>query len=111
MPGTSMKLFQIFDCFNFDPNNDSGTGEKAIFLRVDMEVDCTSSRYQFGRLWVYFMIAVYPIGHPLVYFLLLYNNREEIKQKGIKNREHIFLDTLGEMTEEERAKYMMVKRT
>ena len=82
LPGVAIKVFRTLDCLNVDPfNEDLTPGLSHLYLRADLDVDCTSSAYVQGRNVAYIMILVYPVGLPLLYFYLLYSSRQKIKKR------------------------------
>jgi len=106
LPSTTAKIFKIFNCIDVDPDHYDKTGAAHRFLLVDYAVDCDSANYKFGLSWAYIMILVYPIGLPSMFFTLLFVNRSEIRLRGLKQRENTFLDSLVDMSEEDRADHM-----
>jgi hypothetical protein len=50
-------------------------------MSKDLSISCSSSYYQFGRAWAAIMVLVYPVGLPLLYFYLLFKNKEVIKAR------------------------------
>ena len=48
------------------------------YLRADYSVDCDSSDYTSIYSLAIIMVLVYPIGIPLIYFVMLYKNREKL---------------------------------
>ena len=68
LPSVSIKIFSTFACRNFD-------GDYGSFLKVDYSVDCGGDEHKFYEKYVLFMVLVYPIGIPFMYFVLLYRKR------------------------------------
>jgi len=79
MPMVSLKIFRTFICRNLDPYHELHTNE--VYMSEDLSVKCDSSNYHFGVVWAAVMVIVYPIGLPLFYFCLLYNNRRLIRSR------------------------------
>ena len=77
LPSVTTTIFQIFLCTNVDPNNEDSNSDD-LFLTADMNISCTSDYYYEGVAFACLMILMYPIGTPLMYFVLLYSNKEEI---------------------------------
>ena len=73
LPTVSTKLFRVFVCLSFD----DGTR----FLAVDLRINCDSTLHTTMRLFSAFFIAVYPIGIPLGFFLVLRANRTRISSR------------------------------
>ena len=71
LPGVSPVIFRYFVCENVDPDGTlSGTQR---YMVADHSISCTySGRYLFGFVWALIMVVLYPVGIPLMYFVLLY---------------------------------------
>jgi hypothetical protein len=82
LPAVSTMIFQIFLCTNVDPN-DENSGQDDYYLTADMSISCSSSYYYSGVGYAVVMILIYPIGIPASYCLLLYYNREEIRDRHV----------------------------
>ena len=78
LPSVTTIIFQMFPCENIDPNNQDSMSD--YYLIADYSIDCSSERYKFGTTFASFMIIVYPIGIPVLYFIQLYRRRDEIMQ-------------------------------
>jgi len=87
LPSVTTTIFQMFPCTNMDPQNELGDGPQ-LFLTADMSISCTSEYYYYGVVYACTMILVYPIGVSLLYFVILYQYREEIR-----SRDNITQDT------------------
>mmetsp|Transcript_49770 Transcript_49770/g.63766 ORF Transcript_49770/g.63766 Transcript_49770/m.63766 type:complete len:478 (-) Transcript_49770:1435-2868(-) len=68
-----MKHFQSLDCIVLSHSDSS-------FLRVDTSIDCQSTRYLSFRAAVFLFIIIYQ-SIPIVWFILLFKQREELHQK------------------------------
>jgi len=79
LPTVSTFIFGAFGCENVDPSG--VVPGMPTYLRHDYSIACDSARYQFGVTLGIAMILVYPIGIPLMYFYLLYQNRHMISSK------------------------------
>lgn len=84
LPSVSTMIFQIFLCTNVDPNHEDSDSNDH-YLIADMRISCTSNYFYGGVLYAILMIFVYPIGIPMSYFLLLYYNRDEIRDRKKNN--------------------------
>jgi hypothetical protein len=62
-PGVSLCVLRFFAC---DWDFDGGQG----FLMADYEVDCNTEKYMWYRLYACLMVAIYPVGIPLMYYCL-----------------------------------------
>jgi hypothetical protein len=76
LPSTSTTIFGAITCRSIDPENlVPGTPK---YLRNDLSISCSSSRYHFGVHWAIAMIFVYPIGITCMFAYVLYVNREDV---------------------------------
>jgi len=75
-PGCSTLIFQFFACTTFRESQVSGESRRV--LQVDYSVTCASPAYR--RMTAYALLAmmIYPIGIPLLYFVLLWGMRKRI---------------------------------
>jgi hypothetical protein len=83
LPSVSTTIFQTFLCTNVDPRGEDSDASDS-YLIADMSISCTSSYYYKGVVYAVAMLLVYVVGIPLMYFLLLYYNREEIAHRDDK---------------------------
>lgn len=67
----SSVLFQMFAC---DPLDDGKN-----YLRADYRIECDSSKHKNLQIYAGFMILLYPVGIPALYTVLLFRNREVLK--------------------------------
>ena len=77
LPGLTVAICQAFICENVDPGNVT-TSHGDYYLVADYSMNCSSPYMKFARAWASFMIVLYPIGIPSLYFWLLYKKRYEI---------------------------------
>lgn len=75
LPGVAVYIFGTFSCH--DINSDES------YLRVDYSISCTSERYKSGTTWAAVMAAVYCVGVPFSYFILLHKRKETIKAREV----------------------------
>ncbi|GMI00735.1 hypothetical protein TrVE_jg11097 [Triparma verrucosa] len=69
LPSVSVKIFSTFACKDFDDGKS--------FLKVDYSIACDEGpEYWFYWTYAMAMIAVYPVGIPLMYFILVYRKRD-----------------------------------
>ena len=68
LPTTSTKILNTFACDQLD-----GVGGEPgqWVLKSDLSIDCESATHKFFMVYAGIMIAVYPIGIPLMYLVLL----------------------------------------
>jgi hypothetical protein len=71
LPSTTSTIFNIFICTKIDDTSDS-------YLFVDVSIKCNSSQWINGVIYSSFMILVYPVGIPMIYFWLLYQVKNDI---------------------------------
>lgn len=68
LPSVSIKIFSNFACHDFD-------GGYGSYLKVDYSINCDGTEHKVFNIYALACIAVYPIGIPLMYFLLLRRER------------------------------------
>ena len=83
---TSTMLFNYFKCTAFQLPESMGGGYQK-YLDMDMRVNCASSRYQKIIVYAAAMIAVYPIGIPALYAVMLWRNRKTLGNHAAMERE------------------------
>ncbi|GMH68263.1 hypothetical protein TrST_g5438 [Triparma strigata] len=71
LPSVSVKIFSTFACHTFD-------GDYGSYLKADFSLDCTTDTHKFHMFYAAFMVICYPVGIPLMYFLLLYEKRDKL---------------------------------
>ncbi|GMH98401.1 hypothetical protein TrVE_jg8801 [Triparma verrucosa] len=64
-----MNIFSNFACHDFD-------GGYGSYLKVDYSIDCDGTEHKVFNIYALVCIVVYPIGIPLMYFLLLRRERK-----------------------------------
>jgi hypothetical protein len=79
LPGISIYIFRTFTCINLDP--DSEVKGDDVYLMADYSISCTSEAYYRARSYAVIMVFVYPIGVPLVYYLLLWSHKSLILRR------------------------------
>ena len=67
----------VFDTFNCERYGDDET----FYMASDQSISCDDPTHKKYQGFAYVMIAVYPVGIPLLYFLLLYRNRKALQQE------------------------------
>ena len=93
-PGCSAKIFQTFQCYQFDgkiePDDftfDDGSEYGAdadimlrntTWLRADLSIDCQSDTHTFFWGYAVLMVFVYPIGTPILYYVLLRRHKPRL---------------------------------
>ena len=63
-------------------------------------MDCTDGAYKANQLFATVLVIVYPVGVPLVLFLLMWRQRGELRDEGSKKREE-FNPVVGAYTTEQ----------
>jgi len=67
----STTVFDTFNCVQF------GEDERH-YLASDQSIVCYTTEHEIAQLYATFMIGVYPIGIPALYFLSLWGNRGQL---------------------------------
>ena len=86
-PTVSKGIFDTWDCTKYEL--DGATGEVRTFLKADLQIVCGGNDYpeeydQINNI-AYFFLLIWPIGMPLIYMLVLFPNRQALRQ-GRKTR-------------------------
>ena len=102
LPTISLKLFQFFDCVAISYDG----GKTSKYLRMDSSIDCSSSYYFRSELFSVAMILVYPIGVPILYYLLL-------QQHGLYLENRLWIEKISKSAfiQTRRLKYKEFDRT
>ena len=75
-PGVMQTLFNFFQCDKWDEPGENGRS----YLREDLSIECDSEYYQRWKVYVIFMVFLYPFGVPLFYACIFFRNRVELKE-------------------------------
>ncbi|CAN0443611.1 unnamed protein product [Pylaiella littoralis] len=75
----SSTIAKTFSCETLDDGK--------TYLRADYRIECTSSKHRAMQVYAGFMVAVYPLGIPLVYAALLFWGRDALKIAATQNTE------------------------
>ena len=78
-PSVSAVIFSMFSCKDCDP--DDVDHDSQLYLHSDYSISCSSSRYKAARVYSMFMVVLYPIGIPFLFFSVLYYFRNEIERR------------------------------
>lgn len=70
LPSVSLTMFRLFLCEPFEDGKS--------FLIADLELQCYTSKWASVAVFAGFMIALYPVGIPLCFLVLLQRNRKAI---------------------------------
>ncbi|GMH98757.1 hypothetical protein TrVE_jg2081 [Triparma verrucosa] len=71
LPSVSIKIFSTFACQRFD-------GDYGSYLKADFSINCNSDEHKAFQTYAALMILLFPIGVPVMYFVLLYKKREKL---------------------------------
>jgi hypothetical protein len=74
VPSTSTMIFKTFRCESIE----YAPGDLRRYLAADVHLSCDSKEYATTRGIALVMVAVWPIGTPLLYALLLYISRDAL---------------------------------
>ncbi len=80
LPSVTITIFQLYLCTNVDPNEEDNDTQDW-FLTSDLSIACYTPLYYKWTVFGYFMIAIYPVGIPLLYWMFLYSCRKEIAER------------------------------
>ena len=75
LPSASSKSFAVFRCNGYETDAD---GNMDYYLAVDYSINCSSTRYEALFATSLVMMLIYPIGIPLIFGVLLWNDRHEL---------------------------------
>ncbi|KAH8060193.1 hypothetical protein JL722_5155 [Aureococcus anophagefferens] len=75
LPSCAAITLQFFGCARYDLGADGGD---LSVLYADQSVDCSGARRASWRPYALLMVALYPVGVPLCYALLLWRRREDL---------------------------------
>jgi hypothetical protein len=75
----SAGVFSAWDCAEFVL--DSATGETKAFLREDLSVECGTEQHGQIQSVAYIFFAIWPVGQPLLYLLMLLRCRDALITK------------------------------
>ena len=75
-PSNSSAVLRYFNCVKFDARGRSPGTLKV--LMADMSINCRSERYKLTSIFTWIMVAIYPIGIPVLCFATLFWYRKRI---------------------------------
>lgn len=78
-----LRTFFCDDDFGSRSERDGSEYYGDSYLSVDYSVSCESQRYRNHRLYAAYMLFVYPIGFPLVYFVALFRVKSRVAPKDV----------------------------
>ena len=82
-PTVSKGIFDTWDCTRYELNG--ATGNVRTFLIADLQIVCGGNDYpeEYNTITTiaYFFLLLWPIGMPLIFFLVLFPNREALRQR------------------------------
>ena len=76
-PSTSAAIFATFQCEKLS--------DSTSWLRADLSIDCDSPTHLAYRWFAGFMVLLYPIGTPVLYWRLLRRCREDIEKLQVRD--------------------------
>ena len=91
LPSVSSKIFQMFLCTNINPDHEHyhDIQEHDTYLTADVGIPCDTAYWKNCSYYAICMVAVYPVGIPLMYLWLLNQRKKEISnRKFITNSSH-----------------------
>ena len=91
LPNVTLTIFETFVCVNVDPDNNDNY-EYDYFLKADLSLNCEDNYYKSGVIYAVFMLFVYPIGIPVMYYYFLNHAKEEIKGRDNVIEEEVDID-------------------
>ena len=82
-PTVSKGIFDTWDCTKYEL--DGATGDVRTFLNADLQIVCGGNDYpeEYDAITTiaYCFLMLWPIGMPLIFFFVLYPNREALRQR------------------------------
>ena len=82
-PTVSKGIFDTWDCTEYDLNG--ATASVRTFLNADLQIVCSGNDYpeEYNTITTIamFSLLLWPIGMPLIFFLVLFPNREALRQR------------------------------
>ena len=74
LPSTSTRIFRAFLCETFEYDEDTSRR----YLYADLSLSCDSDEFESTQSLAFAMLAVWPVGIPLLYAALLWSSREAV---------------------------------
>ena len=75
VPSTSMRIFRSFHCETFE--YDQETSRR--YLYADLTLSCDSDEYEATQSTAFAMLALWPVGIPVLYAALLWASRDALR--------------------------------
>eukprot|EP00966_Prymnesium_polylepis_P269864 6234160-Prymnesium_polylepis.1 len=75
VPSTSTRIFRAFLCETFQYDEDT----KRRYLYADLTLSCDSDEYRNTQATAFAMLALWPVGIPLLYAVLLWASRDALR--------------------------------
>ena len=79
LPSVSTKIFSTFACRAFD----EGYGS---YLKVDYSIDCDGAEHKLFQIYALACVAIFPMGIPLMYWMLL-RRVKEVRECKLRSNE------------------------
>lgn len=74
----SAMIFRMFACEALD--------DEKTYLTADYRIECDSPKHRRLQIYSAFMVIIYPIGIPLLYAVLLFQSRADLKVEATRGR-------------------------
>jgi hypothetical protein len=81
LPTITTTVFGLFPCDDFDNGNSR--------LRSDLSIDCKAGDRGVWQTFGYLMVGIFPVGVPLMYWVLLYRMKDRLKGEDRINDEKL----------------------
>jgi len=75
LPSVSMRIFRTFLCETFEYDEDTSRR----YLYADLTLSCDSDKYQETKATAFVMLALWPVGIPVLYAGLLWESRDAFR--------------------------------
>ena len=83
-PFVTLRIFHMFGCREFIEGTADGKLHTEVRHRYDYSIDCNSPTFHSFTLQAYTMVAVYPVGLPLLVVYIFWKNKERLGQSALK---------------------------
>ncbi|CAM9867127.1 unnamed protein product, partial [Laminaria digitata] len=97
----SSTVFSMFACDSLDDGKE--------YLRADYRILCTDAKHKTLQVYAAIMIAVYPVGIPLLFAVLLYRHRDVLSDPAADNTTARSIDSLWAPYRPNRSYYEIIE--
>ena len=80
-PGLSTRIFKTFSCENIE--YDAANNVTRRYMLHDLATPCDSGEYDMTRIAAFLMLAIWPVGVPILYAALLWANRDAVVSRSL----------------------------